>query len=1123
MATRRRAPVPTALQKSWLKLEEKVLDFEFQVLNVQFNKVGRYALRLTVENPLLEGSGEGVRLRVNNGESLRGSSGTTDSVEQSNLNDLHAFSLRKFVFTLPQGFCKNDKNHDVRLRIEALRVDSSSVKNSQKVGEAFFAIYPRTNQPRINLLAGKDEHLYHYDDNMALLRVQDDKLAMHCGRLAYSVSFHEYRPPVLKETPSPSRQPSPWPTVSGGNEQHKTQASRAPTPMRPEEVLHPWSSDSTLRLPTLERLLPLPDSHSPPPELQHEQEANALRRDSPEPMSESSDESLTVSSPEPGRSLVKRLPSDASFHLSTPDYSPVPLPPTQTHVIEVPLPENEPLPTSENDNVHVSRPGTELVTIIVHGAANLPTCSNGSIPRPFVTAKTESDKRKKWAAQGVTHACQYPTHSPTWQEKLTLEIDSEDIEHEAVILNVADSETKELLVTYKIPLNYLQPFHHYYLEMVQPFKNSSEVRLYATVIRKGNRIRRPSRFMYTAMEVFLHAVEKPFKVPAGPLIAVARIVPNYKIYQDIMLERPPAASGIMSTTVIFPDPSESYFNVLPVASCGHPQVSSLGTPPEQPVWNYSYLFQGQDGVTLFSEGAALVLEYYLATSMSDMVPWHLQTPLGFSVVPLNQQVYRKLMTQRGQHGIQLLNVPIQGTNLRTTTDTVPTVGISMLLFSSERPDTFLQKMDANILPDTDDKFVDDRADTMEPWVEPLVQDQPETSLFVDEQDHPSFRPRQKLIQPIDVLQKENTRLPSYDAVAEILPNYQLLYRDKNVLPDSQRTAASRKGQPPAQLELTNVEIPSSNLVEKMQGYTIRDHQDRELDNYRTAMQRMADDIITLRKHIVSLETENSQLRSNLTQHQDVGRALLDDTDIDVMTKTEIADRIVSLKHKLASETKELRQMKSKVQQLQNELIRKNDREKDLVLLQRAHQQQQTVLRKYQEKLGKNKALEETIRQQEKVIEMMEGLLNNKLKDHYRGKEIKKSPGGKDDTVQKEVLSTLLAENTRLRGEMERLRFHQAPIVLQQQGIPQDLFPDSEKLSLLAKVEKAKSRIEMLESQLEETARKWGRQKQDLMTRLAEQDHGFARTSTMILHDFPTVNNAESPSNLRRHQKLDPLV
>lgn len=57
------------------------------------------------------------------------------------------------------------------------------------------------------------------------------------------------------------------------------------------------------------------------------------------------------------------------------------------------------------------------------------------------------------------------------------------------------------------------------------------------------------------------------------------------------------------------------------------------------------------------------------------------------------------------------------------------------------------------------------------------------------------------------------------------------------------------------------------------------------------MDKMAEDIIGLRTRLVTLEAENTRLRSDLLLHQDLGQQLLDDTDIDVMTKAEIADRI----------------------------------------------------------------------------------------------------------------------------------------------------------------------------------------------------------------------------------------
>ncbi|XP_043379680.1 coiled-coil domain-containing protein 33 isoform X7 [Chelonia mydas] len=281
-------------------------------------------------------------------------------------------------------------------------------------------------------------------------------------------------------------------------------------------------------------------------------------------------------------------------------------------------------------------------------------------------------------------------------------------------------------------------------------------------------------------------------------------------------------------------------------------------------------------------------------------------------------------------------------------------------------------------------------------------------------------------------QDNDVSLPPPDAVAEILPDKQMLLYEK-------------AGGP------ADSDVDDADMLRRTQDVT-RFHLDQELDNYCTAMKKMADDILSLRRRVASLEAENSTLRRNLSMHEEVGRTLLNDVDVDVMTKAEIVDRIVALKRKLAAGTVEMSRMKDRVQQLQNELIRKNDREKDLVKLQRAHQQQQMVLRKYQEKITKMKALEDTVRQQER-----------------------------------DMFST-----------------------------------NSEKLSLLAKVEKAQGRIRVLESQLEESARKWGREKQDLSTRLLEQEHGFGCSSSTILHDFSLKTSPDPTTHIKKHQMLDPL-
>ena len=68
------------------------------------------------------------------------------------------------------GFCKNDKNHDVYLLVEAFSLPDNDEDMGKKVGEGKVAIYPRTNAPRPNHAASPGDDIYRYDDVVSLLR-----------------------------------------------------------------------------------------------------------------------------------------------------------------------------------------------------------------------------------------------------------------------------------------------------------------------------------------------------------------------------------------------------------------------------------------------------------------------------------------------------------------------------------------------------------------------------------------------------------------------------------------------------------------------------------------------------------------------------------------------------------------------------------------------------------------------------------------------------------------------------------------------------------------------------------------------------------------------------------------
>uniref|UniRef100_A0A8C5WN83 Coiled-coil domain containing 33 n=1 Tax=Laticauda laticaudata TaxID=8630 RepID=A0A8C5WN83_LATLA len=1046
--------VPATLQKSRLKTEEKVLDLDFQLESVQFNELGRYALRLTAENPLVEGSEAGVQLRVNEGEVLHTNTATTNVVEQTNLSEVYMFEKRRFLFILPKGFCKNDKNHDARLRIEALRQPGSFLKTNVKTGEAFFAIYPRTNQPRINLFASKDEDLYRYSDIMVLLRASGNDLAMHCGRLAYTVSFHEHRPGAKREIPITPRHLSPLVPRKEDKMQVEVGSSYL-APLQLLGVQPERTSGNALERPTQMSLTAESQirGHSPYGLLESEKEVpdediqDFLEEESILVASSSSSSSSLTSA------LPRRLPSNASLHLPSPEDSPKLASFFGLLVKEDPAGPGQAVLTSHTNDWHLANPEKESITFVLHSASNLPSTRKGNVPHPYVIVKTTSEEDSKQPAQAVTHVPAQPTHAPTWEERVTVEIDSIKAGEEDVSLTIADKDSKEILVKYNIPVKYLRPFHHYHCALVLPRKkDQTGTKLYVSIIRKRSLIPRYAGVNYTGLEVFLKGINEPLAQPGGKVKAVARIMNNLGAYIKEMQARLPDAPAVPLTVVNFPDPIMEDFDVPRVNNHGYPQVSSLGGPPEQPMWNTSFLFQGRDGATAFSDDTALLIEYYKSTPGEDLEGT--SKFLGYSVLPLTNRVYRKLAADSSRSGIRVENLPIQDTTMITTSGGLPTVQLGLQLVNSERPDGFLTSSATNGLPVLDPELVGELGTIKEPWTRPTSKTEQKTTSA---RETDSYIEPDRVSSYFDLTDMQNNRFPLPDAVAKILPG---------------------KGTRPV----------------------IEEIQDLETDNYRAALKKMADDILSLRQHISTLERENSALRRNLALHEDIGRALLQDIDLDVMTKAEIVDRIMALKQKLSSGAREMARMKDRIQRLQNELIRKNDREKDLVMLQKAHQQQQMVLRKYQAKISKMQTLEDAVRQQEKVIERMERMLEGKMKERIKEasfEELSKTAG---DNWSKDVYSTLLMENMRLRDELGKSSFR-SPIILQQQALPDTFSTSSEKLSLVSKLEKAEARILALEHQLGDSAKNWGREKQNYNSRLLENDLGFDRSpSSFIVHD-----------------------
>ncbi|XP_042136958.1 coiled-coil domain-containing protein 33 isoform X4 [Peromyscus maniculatus bairdii] len=687
----------------------------------------------------------------------------------------------------------------------------------------------------------------------------------------------------------------------------------------------------------------------------------------------------------------------------------------------------------------------EIVTVTVHGATNLPASKDGSEPWPYVVVKTTSEEATAPSPKAVTSVTSEPTRAPIWGDTVKVEIQAEDAGREGVILKVMDNNKKEELVSYEIPIKYLRVFHPYHFEFKKSEKAddaTAKTRLYATVVRKGSLLPQYIGCDHTALEVFLRGINEPLVNSPNPMVVIARVVPSYTEFKASQARRDPASVGLPLTQISVPISSPMNFDVPRVSQNGCPQLSKPGGPPEQPLWNQSFLFQGRDGATSFSEDTALVLEYYPSASMKSSEPWTLKQPLGVSVLPLKSRLYHKMLTGKDLKGLCVERLPITDTHLKTISGEPPTVNLSFQLLSSERPENFLTPNKSKALPTLNPKILDENLGAI----------------------------------------RESWSMSSSD--------------------------------------------PSQEAEEPQ---TLRD---MEMNNYRRALQKMAEDILALRKQANILEEENRMLRSQLTQQS-----------MEEEQSRAEEESLVSMKQSLLLSELDIKRLRDRVQHLQNELIRKNDREKELLLLYQAQQPQAAQLKRYQDKLQKMKALEDTVRHQEKVIEKMEQVLEERLREKkepapanrpqgnpnmggpappafpaFTASGIRMGPTG--ESVAVDLYSMLLAENTRLRAELEKNRQQSAPIILQQQALPDLLGGTSDKFNLLTKLEQAQNRILSLENQLEDSVRRWAQEKQNLAIRLQEQQHGFGHPSNSIIIDQPNAGATKDP---QQPSKLEPSL
>ncbi len=158
--------------------------------------------------------------------------------------------------------------------------------------------------------------------------------------------------------------------------------------------------------------------------------------------------------------------------------------------------------------------------------------------------------------------------------------------------------------------------------------------------------------------------------------------------------------------------------------------------------------------------------------------------------------------------------------------------------------------------------------------------------------------------------------------------------------------------------------------------------------HESALAKLGKDILKLREENELLRRENQDFEKYILEMEaSIIVTAADQAALQFLTKNDLIHKVVELSQRLSTEIETRKTFQSKVQRLQNTLIKKNVIESRYMELQEAHVSQQKLVRELQGKLTKYRKCADTCKQQEAVIGRLEALLENERTEWKEREEI----------------------------------------------------------------------------------------------------------------------------------------
>ena len=302
--------------------------------------------------------------------------------------------------------------------------------------------------------------------------------------------------------------------------------------------------------------------------------------------------------------------------------------------------------------------GVYEVVIQVHCACGLLSNTQGRPPQPYVSCNVSNAGEVTNSA--TTHATVHPTYSPFWDELLVIKVPKENFSKQELIINIIDHPRKLLIIGYHLPLEPLKPFFPYHLEL-ENASNDSKAKLFVSLMFKTDELMLSTlQSDVFGLEVVLRQVTSSVTERfADPIVASLRIVSDSNQYRQRFVDGKQRESHVKTKKIKIPSTdlvgalkamyNENQYNVA--------QVTFSGKPVQQPKWDQMFFFYGDDR-WLFTPSSALVIEYFNAQQVVNFGHWQPQSPIGYSILDLDEFLLNVLKQENATMGIRVDNITV---------------------------------------------------------------------------------------------------------------------------------------------------------------------------------------------------------------------------------------------------------------------------------------------------------------------------------------------------------------------------------------------------------------------------------------------------------------------------------